>query len=75
MGQFELPYASVEEAVKDGWKKIGGPVEALKALKSGYYQVNFRKSMNLKNAALMEAVKKDPRYQGILAEAKKKAKG
>lgn len=70
---FELPYNSMDEATKDGFAKIGGKDGALRCLAAGWYQVNYRKKMNMQRSALLEAAKKDPRFKDLVSASKKQA--
>jgi len=67
-----LPYRTWEEAVKDGFKKIGGTEGAWSMLDAGNYAQQERKLQNDKNTRIRELLKSDPRFKSIREEAKKK---
>ena len=68
-------YASIDEAIKDGFKKVGGVSEALHVLKTGWYAIQERKLQNEKNRALKEAMRDDPRFKAMREQIKKQLGG
>lgn len=70
MPKFETGYDTFEQALKDGFKKIGGPDEIMRIIETGWYQIRQRKEQNMKDQKLRELAKKDPRYKGLMEEAK-----
>lgn len=70
--KYDLEYESIEEAVKDGFKEIGGTGEALRVLKAGWYAIQSRKEQNIKQQRLREAVKNDPRFKSVYEQVKEK---
>lgn len=65
---FEFKAKSVAE-----FMKANGEAETLSCIKTGAQQKWYRKQKNMKDKALIEAVKKDPRYQEIVAAARRSA--
>ena len=41
-----FPYKNLDAAVKDGFKKIGGPDQAFRFLQKGYKEVHWRRKAN-----------------------------
>lgn len=75
MAKHRIGYASMDEAIKDGFKKVGGKEQAIDVLQSGWYAVQERKIQNEKNKALKDAMKKDPRFESLRQQVKKQLEG
>lgn len=67
-----LAYRSMEEAIKDGFKKIGGMEEAYRLLDKGNYAAQEHKLQSMKNQKMREMLNTDPRFKSLREEAKKK---
>ncbi len=52
-----FPYATMEEAVKDGFAKLGGADEGLRYLRTGFKQLGYRQKSNEKQAELRKTNK------------------
>ena len=71
MAKYSTGYNSIEQAIKDEFKRIGGMKDALRIFETGWYQICTRKEMNMKASKLRELVEKDPRFKALLEQAKK----
>lgn len=57
--KYPFPYSTVDSAIQDNFRKIGGKSDAMKVLAAGWYQVMNRKTRNMEGAATIEYVKKN----------------
>jgi hypothetical protein len=66
-----FPYASIESAIKDEFKRIGGPAAAFKFLEKGFKTIQWRKVAD-KNRVVRDAVADGDTK--VLAAARKSGK-
>jgi type II secretory pathway component HofQ len=67
---IQVPFNSVADAVK----KLGEK-EAFSCLETGYKQKEYRKQQNMKNQAILEMAKKDPRFKDMVLKNEGKKTG
>lgn len=74
MSKHALKYSSIDDAIKDGFKEIGGKGEALRVLSAGWYTIQERKLQNDRNKRLRDMVKEDPRFKSAYEQARERVK-